>query len=66
MNIDVRYRGKRFISFLSVTFVLMLGYFFGNPEVFGSFSTTIGLLYGAYLTGQSATDYVKAKNNANN
>ncbi len=57
-----RYQGKRFASLLVVTFVLMLGYFFGNPEIFGAFSTTIGALYGAYLAGQSATDYVKAKN----
>ena len=57
-----RYQGKRFASLLVVTFVLVLGYFFGNPETFAAFSTTIGVLYGAYLAGQSWTDRAKAQN----
>jgi len=56
------YRGKRFLSFLVATGALLAGFFAGDPESFGSFSTALGVLYGAYLTGQSATDWQKAKN----
>lgn len=57
-----RYKGKRFLSLLIVVAMLTLGFFFGNPETFGSFSTALGALYGAYLTGQSATDWKKVAN----
>lgn len=57
-----RYQGKRFLSFLVATGALCGGFFFGNPIVFGAFATSLGVLYGAYLTGQSATDWQKAKN----
>ncbi len=56
------YQGKRFLSFLVATAALLAGFFGGNPESFGAYSTALGLLYGAYLTGQSATDWQKAKN----
>lgn len=56
------YRGKRFLSFLVATAALLVGFFAGDPENFGAYSTALGLLYGAYLTGQSATDWQKAKN----
>jgi len=57
-----RYRGKRFLSFIVATLALCSGFFWGDPESFGSFSTALGVIYGAYLTGQSATDWQKAKN----
>ena len=57
-----RYHGKRFASLLLVTALLAVGFFFGRPEMFGPYATTLGVLYGAYLTGQSATDWQKAKN----
>lgn len=57
-----RYAGKRFASLILVIALLALGFFFGRPEMFGSYSTALGLLYGVYLTGQSATDWQKAKN----
>jgi hypothetical protein len=44
------------------TAALLAGFFGGEPESFGAYSTALGLLYGAYLTGQSATDWQKAKN----
>ncbi len=57
-----RYQGKRFLSLLVAMIALIIGYFAGHPDTFGAYSTTIGVLYGAYLAGQSATDYQKAKN----
>jgi len=57
-----RYHGKRFVSLLVVVVALMAGYFAGNENMFGAYSTTLGALYGAYLAGQSATDWQKAKN----
>ena len=57
-----RYQGKRFTSLLVVVGALCLGFFFGQPDNFGAFSMSLGVLYGAYLTGQSATDYAKARN----
>lgn len=57
-----RYKGKRFTSFLVVVVVLLAAFFGGHPETFGSFSQAVAAAYGAYLAGQSATDYVKAKN----
>ena len=61
-----RYHGKRFLSLLLVTLLLVIGYIAGDAETFGSYSTTLGVLYGAYLTGQSATDWQKAKHNGEN
>lgn len=57
-----RYHGKRFVSLLVVATLLTAGFFFGPKDSFGAFSTALGLLYGAYLAGQSTTDYQKAKN----
>jgi len=57
-----RYHGKRFLSLIVVIVALNLAYYFGDPETFGTFATSLGLLYGTYLTGQSATDWQKAKN----
>lgn len=57
-----RYAGKRFASLLIVVFSMCIGFFFGPADSFGAFSTALGVIYGAYLTGQSATDWQKAKN----
>jgi len=57
-----KYQGKRFASFLVATGALMAGFFAGDPLIFGAYATSLGVLYGAYLTGQSATDWQKAKN----
>lgn len=57
-----RYKGKRFASLVLVAGLLTLAFFYGPGALFASYSTTLGLLYGAYLTGQSATDWQKAKN----
>lgn len=49
--------GKRFAAFIIATAALVAGFAFGKAETFPSFATTIGLLYGAFLGGQSATDW---------
>jgi len=59
-----RYHGKRFLSLLVVVFALCIGFFFGPASAFGAFSTSLAAVYGAYLAGQSATDWQKAKNGA--
>jgi len=59
---NARYHGKRFWSLILVIVALVGGYIWGNPETFGAYATTLGVLYGAYLAGQSATDWQKAKN----
>ena len=57
-----RYHGRRFRSLIFAATLLTIAYFFGNPESFGAYSTAIGAIYTAYLAGQSATDWQKAKN----
>ena len=57
-----RYAGKRFMSLLVVVLCLVAGFFWGPPAQFGAYSTALGAVYGAYLAGQSATDWQKAKN----
>lgn len=57
-----RYAGKRFAALLVSCGLLFAGLFVSIPETFGVFAQTLGILYGAYLAGQSTTDYVTAKN----
>ena len=57
-----RYAGRRFMSLLVVVLVLVAGFFWGPPAQFGAYSTALGAVYGAYLAGQSATDWQKLKN----
>lgn len=57
-----RYHGRRFASFMVATSALMGGFFFGNAMIFGAYATSLGVLYAAYLAGQSATDWQKTKN----
>ena len=52
-----RYRGRRFAGFLLTAGLLVAGLFVGEPENYLAFSTALGLIYGAYLAGQSATDW---------
>ncbi len=61
MNIDafIRLVGKRFFGLLVCAGALVAGYFYGDPAVFPSFATTIGLMYGVYVGGQSYTDAKK-------
>jgi len=57
-----KYHGRRFASLILAFACLVGGYFGGDPDSFGAFSTAVTVLYGAYLTGQSATDWQKSKN----
>ena len=57
-----RYQGKRFAGFLLVVIALCAGFFGGEPTTFASFGMYLAGIYGAYVTGQSATDWQKAKN----
>ena len=59
-----RYNGRRFAAFLISTLLLTVGLFAGVAESFPSFATTLGMIYGAYVTGQSATDWKEASNGA--
>ena len=52
-----RYHGKRFLSLIFVVLLLSLAYYFGDPVSFDAYAKTLGVLYFAYLTGQSATDW---------
>ena len=51
-----RYAGKRFAGMLVSSGLLAGGFFAGDPANFSVFATTIGLLYGMYVGGQSYTD----------
>lgn len=57
-----RYHGKRFWTFLLALSALCLGFGLGDSDSFGAFSAAVGVIYGTYLAGQSATDWQKAKN----
>lgn len=52
-----RYQGKRFRSLIFISILLTVGYYVGDPDGFGTYAATLGTLYGAYLAGQSATDW---------
>lgn len=52
-----RYAGKRFAGFIISCVCLMVGVAIAPVESFPALATTLGLLYGAYLAGQSSTDY---------
>jgi hypothetical protein len=61
MNPDLAERllGKRFSGLLVAIACLTAGFFWGKPEMFSIFASTIGLIYGAYVGGQSYTDAKK-------
>ena len=52
-----RYAGKRFAGFILTMGCLMVGVMLAPVESFAIFSQTIGIVYGLYLAGQSATDH---------
>ena len=51
---------KRFTGFIITVILLFLGLLFADPDSFPSFAGAIGIVYAAYLGGQSYTD---GKNN---
>lgn len=53
--IVLRFWTKRYVGLVLCVSALIVAYMFAN-EHFGAFSTTVGLMYGAYVTGQSYTD----------
>lgn len=57
---------KRFTGFLLTASMLFVGFLAANAlgiaEQYGQFAMWVSGVYGAFLGGQSATDYVKAKN----
>jgi hypothetical protein len=53
--------GKRFIGLLSCLIGLVSAYSYGPPDKFAVLASTIGLMYGAYVGGQSYTDAMEAK-----
>ncbi len=57
---------KRFTGFLLTATMLFVGFLAANTlgiaEQYGQFAMWVSGIYGAFLGGQSATDYVKTKN----
>lgn len=56
-----RYLGKRFAGFLIACGLLTWAFLDGDPSAFPTYATTLGLLYGAYLGGQTVTDHKAVK-----
>jgi Sec-independent protein translocase protein TatA len=58
MNIDLleAFFGKRFSGLVICVIALVVGFFFGKPELFPSLATSLGLMYGVFVSGQSYTD----------
>jgi hypothetical protein len=50
------YIGKRFAGLVLVSGILGAAYFVGPVEKFATLATTLGLIYGAYVGGQSYSD----------
>ncbi len=57
---------KRFTGFIYTASMLFIGFLAANflniTEEYGQFAMWVSGVYGAFLGGQSATDYVKTKN----
>ena len=47
---------KRFIGLLLVVGVAVYGFVYGDPVKFNTLATFLGLVYAAYVGGQSYTD----------
>lgn len=62
MSDNARYHGRRFRSLIFVAVLLTMGFYLGDPAVFGAYSTGLGAMYTVYLAGQTATNWQKAKN----
>jgi hypothetical protein len=58
MNLEIleSFFGKRFSGLIICVVALILGFIFGSPELFPSFATSLSLMYGVYVGGQSITD----------
>ena len=58
MNLEMleAFFGKRFSGLIVCVAALVVGFFFGKPELFPSLATSLGLMYGVYVGGQSYTD----------
>jgi uncharacterized membrane protein YccC len=58
MNLDLleAFFGKRFTGLVVCVIALVVGFFFGKPELFPSLATSLGLMYGVYVGGQTASD----------
>ena len=59
MTVDA-YIGKRFAGMILASCILGVAYFTGSNEKFSALATTLGLIYGVFVGGQSYTD-VKEK-----
>lgn len=55
MTVDA-YVGKRFAGLILISCILGAAYFTGSNEKFSALATTLGLIYGMFVTGQSYTD----------
>lgn len=53
---------KRFTSFLVTAALLAFGFFLGSPENFVTYAQMLAGLFFIYVTGQSATDFMREKN----
>lgn len=51
-----KFFGKRFTGLIASLGTLGAAYFVGPVEKFSALATTIGLMYAAYVGGQSYTD----------
>lgn len=63
------FRGKRFTLAVLIALLLTSAFFFGTSDAdgvakFGQFALYLTGIFTAYCTGQSITDYQKAKNGA--
>jgi hypothetical protein len=56
-----RFFGKRFTGLLASLATLASAYFVGPVEKFSALATTVGLIFGAYVGGQSFTDAKEAQ-----
>jgi hypothetical protein len=50
------YLGRRFAGLVLVAGILGAAYFVGPVDKFSALATTLGLMYGVYVGGQSYTD----------
>jgi uncharacterized membrane protein YeaQ/YmgE (transglycosylase-associated protein family) len=50
---------KRFAAFILVALLVMIGYALDHPETFAMFANVMLGLFGAYVAGQSFTDWKK-------
>lgn len=52
-----RFAGKRFAAFLMTLLVIAAGFWMHHAETFGALAQYVTALFGAYVAGQSATDW---------